>query len=296
MSAALIAVVVVLVAGHMAASLASLRRFDWLVEWRRYVVGTSMPDGALSGRAGLLLIVGLPVLLVGLLQLALHDSLWGLPGFVFATLLLFYCWGPRDLDLDVDAIVAAPDSEQKRDAAASLLHADPVPPLDGHVLVAAVFNGALRRWFGPLFWFFLLGPAGALLYRMIALLGDDAAHDEEPVAQHEDARWLLTALDWPVAQLMTIALALAANFDAVFSAWREWHAGGLRLDTGFLAAAARASVDVEIADDDTDLPDGDAIAASPALLELRDAMSLVWRMLLLWLAVIAIFVIAHLIG
>jgi AmpE protein len=102
-------------------------------------------------------------------------------------------------------------------------------------------------------------------------------------------------LDWPVAQLMTIALALAANFDAVFSAWRDWHAGGVRLDTGFLAAAARASVDVEIADDDTDLPDGDAIAATPALLELRDAMSLVWRVLLLWLAVIAIVVIAHLI-
>jgi AmpE protein len=298
MSATLIAVIVVLLAGHAAQSLAALRRFDWLVEWRRYVTGLSDADGAMNGRGGLALIIGLPVLLVGLLQLALRQPLWGLPWFVFAVLVLFYCWGPRDLDLDVESIVDAPDAAHKREAAASLLQTDPAstsdgPGLDGHALVEGVFNGALRRWFGPLLWFLLLGPAGALLYRVTALLGGDSTHADAPVALREAARWLLSVLDWPVAQLMTVALALAANFDAVFGAWRDWHAGGMRLDTGFLGAAARASVDIEIADDDTDLPDSDALASSPALLELRDAMSLVWRMLLLWLAVIALFVIAR---
>jgi AmpE protein len=303
MSATLIAVIVVLIAGHAVQSLAALRRFDWLVEWRRYVGGQSEAEGALNGRIGLLLVIGLPVLLIGLLQLALRQSLWGVPWFVFAVLLLFYCWGPRDLDLDVESIVDAPDAAHKRDAAANLLSATSSPEsatptsdgsgLDGHVLVEAVFNGALRRWFGPLLWFLLLGPAGAFAYRIIALLAIDPAHADAPIAQREDARWLLSLLDWPVAQLMTFALALAANFDAVFGAWRDWHAGGVRLDTGFLGAAGRASVDIEIADDDTDLPDGSALAATPALLELRDAMSLVWRMLLLWLAVIALFVIAH---
>jgi AmpE protein len=295
-SATLIVVVVVLIAEQAAQSLGALRRFDWLVEWRRYVNGLSDVDGGWNGRAGLLLIVGLPVLLIGLLQLALRQSLWGFPAFVFAVLLLFYCWGPRNLDHDVEAIVDAPDAQRKRDAAASLMQADAVSTLDGHMLVEGVFAGALRRWFGPLFWFLLLGPAGALLYRIGALLGGDATHADMPSVQREGARWLLAVLDWPVAQLMTLALALAANFDAVFGAWRDWHAGGTRLDTGFLGAAARASVDIEIADDDTDVPDGDALAATPALLELRDAMSLVWRMLLLWLAVIALFVIAHFIG
>ena len=231
MSAALIAVIAVLLAGHVAQSLTTLRRFDWLVEWRRYVNGASEPVGALSGRGGLVLVIGLPVLLTGLLQIALRHSLWGIPGFLFGLLLLFYCWGPRDLDLDVDAIVEAPDSEHKREAAASL---SPNPSaatsddvaLDGHALVEGVFNGALRRWFGPLFWFLLLGPSGALLYRITALLGADAAHADAPVVQREDARWLLSVLDWPVAHLMTFALALAANFDAVFGAWREWARGG----------------------------------------------------------------------
>ena len=295
-SATLVAVVAVLIAEQAAQSLGALRRFDWLVEWRRYVGGMSDLDGAWNGRVGLLLIVGLPVLLIGLLQVALRQPLWGLPGFVFALLLLFYCWGPRNLDQDVEAIVDAPDAQRKRDAAANLLQADATSALDGHMLVEGVFAGALRRWFGPLLWFLLLGPAGALLYRIGALLGGDATHADMPSAQHDSARWLLAVLDWPVAQLMTLALALAANFDAVFGAWRDWHAGGSRLDTGFLGAAARASVDIEIADHDTDLADGNALAATPALLELRDAMSLVWRMLLLWLAVLALFVIAHFVG
>ena len=98
-------------------------------------------------------------------------------------------------------------------------------------------------------------------------------------------------LDWPVAHLMTFGLALAANFDNVLGAWRDWHAqGGVRLDTGFLGAAARASVVSELAEEQAYAIDGPAQA--PALLELRDAMSLVWRILLLWLAVLAIFVVA----
>ncbi len=294
MSAALIAIVVVLIAEQGAQALGALRRYDWLVEWRRYVDGLSDANAGWNGNAALMLVVGLPVLLVGLLQLALRHSLWGFPAFVFALVLLFYCWGPRNLDQDVEAIVDAPDAQRKREACSRLVTVDATCALDGHALVEGVFAGALRRWFGPLFWFVLLGPAGALLYRIAALLGADSAHADMPAPQREGARSLLAVLDWPVAQLMTLALALAANFDAVFGAWRDWHAGGARLDTGFLGAAARASVDIEIADHDTDLADGDAIGASPALLELRDAMSLVWRMLLLWLAVLAIVVIARL--
>ena len=294
MSAALTAVVLVLIAEQGAQTLGALRRFDWLVEWRRYIDSLSDANAGWNGNAAMALIVGLPVLLIGLLQIALRHSLWGFPAFVFALVLLFYCWGPRNLDQDVETIVNAPDAQRKREACSNLAVGDATSPLDGHRLVEGVFAGALRRWFGPLFWFLLLGPAGALLYRISALLGNDLAHADMPQAQREAARWLLSVLDWPVAQLMTLALALAANFDAVFGAWRDWHTGGARLDIGFLGAAARASVDIEIADHDTDLADGDALAATPALLELRDAMSLVWRMLLLWLAVLAIVVIARL--
>ena len=48
----------------------------------------------------------------------------------------------------------------------------------------------------------------------------------------------------------------------------------------------------ELAEEDAYAVDGPARA--PDLLELRDAMSLVWRVLLLWLAVLALLVLAGL--
>ena len=121
------------------------------------------------------------------------------------------------------------------------------------------------------------------------------------MATREGARSLLALLDWPVAQLMTFSLALVANFDTVVGAWKDAGGAQLRRGSAFLDAAARASVRSEIAEETRDwIDEGDAPAAAWARLgdlpELRDAMSLVWRILLLWLAVLALFVIAGWVG
>ena len=86
------------------------------------------------------------------------------------------------------------------------------------------------------------------------------------------------------------------NFDSVMGAWREEGAFGLH--GGLLGTAARASVRSEIAEEVADYTES-GVPASTALAEafgelpeLRDAMSMVWRILVLWLAVIALFVIA----
>ncbi|MBP6309394.1 MAG: hypothetical protein KA350_01860, partial [Arenimonas sp.] len=90
-------------------------------------------------------------------------------------------------------------------------------------------------------------------------------------------------------------MALAANFDKVINVVREWYQnGGLRFDYSFLSQAATVSVASELADEAADADDGPA--AAPALLELRDAMSLAWRMLLLWLGLLAVFVLAGLVN
>jgi len=95
-----------------------------------------------------------------------------------------------------------------------------------------------------------------------------------------------------VAQLLILSMALMSNFDAVFNAWRA--AGGMRLqlETDFLGAAARASVNAELAEHVQDYVADGLAPPLQDMPELRDAMSLVWRILLLWLALMALFVIA----
>ena len=291
MALTLIAVVLALVLGHVAPGLVGMRSYDWFIGWLHWLGRLFGGQTAWQGRFGLLLGIGLPVVLIAAVQLLLGDRFYGLPLFAFALAALVYTWGPRDLDLDVDSVIAARDGEARRAAAAALFPEGGEPLIEGPSLVEAVFRCALWRWFGVLFWFLLLGPAGAVLYRLVSLSAQGEGQRVLPPAQSDAARLFVGLLNWPVAHLMTFGLALAANFDGVLAAWRDWHAnGGLRLDTGFLGAAARASVVCELAEEDAYAIDGPAQA--PALLELRDAMSLVWRVLLLWLAVLAIFVVA----
>lgn len=297
MSAVLIAVILVLVLGHAAPQLAALRRYAWFGAWLEGLGARLGAQGVHAAPAGILLSLGLPLLLVGLLQALLYERAYGLPAFVFSVLVLFWCWGPRDLDLDVEAIADAPDADRRRSAASALFEPGVEVRTDAASLVGGVFQGALERWFGVLFWFVLLGPFGAVLYRLAQLGGTRAAAAKLPLAHAAAYARLKQILDWPVAQLVTLGLALAANFDAVLAAWRRWHAEREQpwyaLDTGFLGAAARVSVDCELAEerDETYAVDTPPPPA-PALPALKDAMSLVWRVLLLWLAVLALFVLA----
>ncbi len=290
MSAALIAVVVSLFLGHLfPAALPSLRRYGWFIGWLHWL-GRHTGKEDWPNRAGLLVAVGLPLLLIGAVQFLLDERWYGLPAFFFALLALLYTWGPRDLNLDVEAVIEAREPEARRHAAASLFPEGGEPVVEGPILVEAVFRCALWRWFGVLFWFLVAGAVGAVAYRLISLCAQGEARRSLPEGQRGAARVTLAVLNWPVAQLMTFALALAADFDRVLAAWRDWHAQGVRLDVGFLAAAARASVASELAEEDAYAVDGPAQA--PDLLELRDAMSLVWRILLLWLGLLALFVLA----
>jgi AmpE protein len=297
MSVTLIAVVIALVVGHTMPALTALRRYDWFIAWLEWLGVQAGERQSWRSGWGLVLALAPPLLVVVLLQLAVRGDLYGLLDFLFAVAVLFYAWGPRDLDHDVEAVVAARDAESRRAAAARLFPDRDAPSLDGAALVEAVFRCALWRWFGVLFWFLLLGPFGALLYRLVSLCAQGEARRRLPTEAVDAARATLAVLDWPVAQLMTLALALVGNFDSVLGAWKDAGGAGFTRDADFLAAAARASVRSELAEEvrdytDEGLPATGALAQLGELPELRDAMSLVWRILLLWLAVLALFVVA----
>lgn len=304
MSATLIAIVAALVLAQAAPALAaSVRRYDWYDDWVRWLGARIGDSGLWHGRFAVSAALLPPVLATGLLQLALDDAAFGLPGLLFDIAVLFYVWGPRDLDADVEAVAGARDSIGRREAAAWLWPRAAAPVIEGGALVEAVFRNALRRWFGVLLWFVLLGPAGALGYRLATLSVDGDAAGRFIAEARRGARHLLLWLEWPVAQLMTLALALIGNFDAVLNAWREAGGASLHPDRNFLGAAARASVRCELAEEAADAAADDVhesgISTPPPvsfatddLPELRDAMSLVWRSLLVWLAVLALLVIA----
>ncbi|CAD1787189.1 transmembrane protein [Xanthomonas arboricola pv. juglandis] len=289
----LVAVVVALALGHLApAQVARLRRFEWFGQWLRRLDSHAAERGAWQGRYGVLLAL-LPALLVVLLLQWLLDDVWrGFWALLFGVAVLAWTWGPRDLDRDVEAVIDADAPALRREAISHLQAAGGSVHEDAPSLVEAVVVNGLRRWFAVLWWFLLLGPFGAVLYRLTALAVESPLSVLLPPRNLAGARWLLAALEWPVAQLITVSMALVGNFDTVFRAWRQAHGNRWSLEPHFLGAVARASVSAELREEAHDYTDAGLVPVWRRLPEVRDAMSLVWRVLLLWMVVLALLVIA----
>jgi AmpE protein len=209
---------------------------------------------------------------------------------LFALAVLLYCFGPREFEADLEAILGAPDGAS-REAAAQALADDGTPiAWNAPALGEAIVYAALRRRFAVLLWFFLLGPAGALLYRLAQTLGRDDALRLDPSGRVA-AGYVANALDWLPAQLLTFTLAVVGHWEAVIGAWQRWHSQAAPTSwygagPGFLGAAARADVLIDI-----EAGDGYAEEHGDPLAELRRLRSALLRALLAWLSVVALIVI-----
>lgn len=287
MATSLIAILIVLLSTHAVPDLARYRNFAWL----RGGSGVDPARADSQARLRMFLIAGLILVLVALVQAALHRHWFGLLELAFMVVVLFLCWGPRDLDGDIEAVLKAPDSARRYATAQSLgegVSAQPVS-LGAPALIEASFAAALSRWFGVLFWFALLGPVGAVAYRFVQLFARSPGFAGIVGDQRPTFERVALILDWAPAHLLAWSLALVSDFDATVRAWRDYHLahgqGYFTLDLGFLAYIARAGVNADI-----EAGDGDAELSGDPLVELADAQALLRRALYVWLALIAIIV------
>ncbi len=284
MAIRLLVALIVLGLLHVTPQLARWRSDRLFRQWVKQLGDTSG-----SGR---LLLALLPPLLLCLLIWWLIESTPAadLLQLLFSLVVLLYCFGPREFESDLEAILHAPDPVQRETAAQALSDDGTVIGWNAPELGVAMAYAALRRRFSVLLWFFLLGPAGALLYRLAQTLGrdDSLSLDTE---SHTAARYLANALDWLPAQLLTFTLAVVGHWEAVISAWRRWHllatpTSWYASGPGFLGAAAQADVLIDIV-----AGDGYAEESSDPLVELVRLRGALLRALLTWLSVVALIVI-----
>ncbi len=283
----IVAILIAFALCHFVRELGRFRDARWLNGWVEFARGLFGKLPGWSGVTGFLLVAAPPLIGLLLVDQLLTGLLGSTGAFLLALAVLIYTFGPRDLDVEVAAIIDEQD-EAKRTAALEGLLGGPVPedPIACRErTVEAVFQQALRRWFGVIFWFAVLGIVGAFLYRMVDWLVDgDTVLDPE---QQDLFRRLQQVMDWPAAQMMTLALAISTDFDSVFKAWKHYHDeqghGLFEGDNGFLLAAARSVVLSGHA-----ARDGYADQLSGPMIGLQQAMDLTWRMLGVWLTVLAL--------
>jgi AmpE protein len=283
----IIAILLAFALCHFVRELGRFRQHRWLNGWvdlGNDALG-SLPGW--SGMTGFLVILVVPVIALLLVNEVLMSLMGNTGAFLLALAVLIYTFGPRDLDTDIAAIIALEDEDLRREQLEKLL-GEPAPEdadTCRSAAVEAVFLQALRRWFGVIFWFAVLGVAGAFIYRVVDWLANgDYSLSED---QKEYFVRMQQIMDWPAAQLMTLSLAIATDFDSVFKAWKQYHDeqghGLFEGDNGFLLAAARSVVLTGHA-----ARDGYADQLDGPMIALQQAMDLTWRMLGVWMTVLAL--------
>jgi len=280
---------------HFVRELRHLRRFEWVTSFTKHCNDSLNKFPGWSGPTGFLVILGLPLLAAYLVNSLLFSALGHIGEFLFAIAMLIYTFGPRDLDIDVRKVIHADDDEDQKEALEALL-GGPMPKDEEacqKAAIDAVFSQALKRWFGIIFWFAVLGIYGALLYRLATWLsnGDVGLHDE----QKSLIKRLCQVMEWPVAQLMTLSLAVATDFDSVYRAWRKYHDerghGLFDPNNDFMLTSARTIVKTGHAEND-----GYADQLRGPMASIKLSMDLVWRSLGVWATVLAILLLVNVIA
>lgn len=288
----LIAIFFALGAERLFPAIYALRSYDWLAgysAWLRLRLGVLE-----KGASGVLLVIGPLVLLVGVSYFILHQIQW-LLGFALSVLVLILCLGPRNLDEQVDLYVHAResgDSDGAHRAASDLLHAQVSGPSFhlNRAVTESILVQSNERLFAVLFWFALLPPFGAALYRLSLVLTQSTAKERDASEFAQAAARLQAILDWVPARLVALAFAATGSFVDAVSNWRNskavWAGKWEASNTATLVASGIGALRLH----EEAAPAPEDVQAE--VHEIRSAQALVWRALVMWIVIIALMVLA----
>ena len=190
------------------------RRFDWFHHYTEALHARLAAQSWWDGPLGVLLVIGSVLFGIWLL-----DSMLGgvavIFSQVFAIAVLVLTLGPKDLVQEVENAVTAmqqDDSAALRHAAVPLLGEAVLGVTDEELpaaLQATILLEANRRVFGVLLWFMLLGPLGAVMFRLSSELALQHRGDDGFARVSRD---LYRILIWLPSRLVVLGFALAGSF------------------------------------------------------------------------------------
>ena len=277
----LIAIIIALLVEHFYKPIVQWRDYQWFTKYEQWLYqkleGLSLRDGPV----GVILVFGIIICLVWIITSALYDF-FGLFGFLFATAVLIYCIGPTDLDEDVQDYLNDLENDDAEGAnhKAEKILGETISEEPGVVInkvKEAIFVQGNHRMLGVLCWFVLLGPAGALLFRLSEIHSRTCKVDNSGYA--DACKRLFYILAWLPARISVLGYAIVGNFVDTMSKWQGmsdiWQADNDEL----IIASGLGALKQEEATDKEELD----------ISGIHDALALVKRTLVFWLAVLAIF-------
>ncbi|MFL0801726.1 MAG: regulatory signaling modulator protein AmpE [Agarilytica sp.] len=194
-----------------------LHRDEWFDIWLERINGTV--DSA-SEQAYVFSVVGPVMVFAVLLWFVAQHSYW--PLVPVGVIVLLYSFGRGEFSEIVTEYTQACYKEDWESgiSRAQRLNVDiegiaenDWDTLHQQLLEEAAYRG-FERMFAILFWFFLLGPTGALFYRLSFMFC-------ERVPESGPAKKALWLMEWPAVRVLGLSFAMTGNFAGCMSRWRE---------------------------------------------------------------------------
>lgn len=229
-----------------------------------------------------LVVLMLPLLILIAVASILFSHFWPLY-LLFGILVVLCCLDARDLKIHLSDYFAALSSNNinKTQIEAELFVNHPVSQDKAQITRAVtegVFTRSLTDIFSVIFWFVVLGPFGAVLYRLSAALYQyTEKNDVDLVEIHQHATLLKNILDWIPVRLVALTFALIGHFGPVFALWVDRLGGGLNDNRAFIVDAGLTALNVDTLED-----------FHPDITENYSALGLANRALWTWIIIIAV--------
>lgn len=293
----LIAMLITLGTESLWKSFRGVRPYQWLVDYTAWLWQRVGSERWFGRPAGVVLALAPGVLVVGLIQLALASG----EGFIawliklaFAVAVLIVSIGVRSLEPDLGEYRRALERD---DVDAAYLHVRELlregPPANpgemNRTLIEVMLIRNNERLLAILFWFALIGPVGAVLYRSICQLKGIRQSGNVMSQDFLDSVLRIHAvLDWIPARVTAVCYAVIGSFVEAMQQWRaaaqNWNTDlytGNRLVLINSGLGALRLVNLEAGRGNTTLRD-----------DIIDAEALINRTVIVWLTAFALLTIA----
>lgn len=282
-----VAILISIVLDHFLRHLEHLRAPRWFIIIQEGFSSLTKTKNDVMAAVSALVMVLLPALVIALIDVFLN-GLWLALGFAFSVVVLLFTLGPQDVISQAERYADAldVDDQQTTNAIAGELLGE-ISGMDTATRTEYVAEAVLihvnDRLFAILFWFAVLGPFGAVMYRCAHLLNSNTDGQGESSAFRAAAVRLYGVLAWVPAHLTALAYALAGSFDEAVSGMRDYYkdctASFFEVNSQVLVCTGRGALE-------------HSETAKDSSARIRAAVRLVYRSLLIWLVPLAILTLA----
>lgn len=252
------------------------RFFHWqhLRQWRwflNYEASLNRYIGNWPASLRLLVNILPPILIVGILSSLLSGLFYGILELIFGVVVLLYCLGPENLWVEIYKYIQAANQNDQTGMqhVMQTFHISPDREMGFHeALTRAIFVKANDRIFAVIFWFVILGPLGAMLYRLITIFAERPEWGLSDISHK-----LKQLLDWIPVRIFTFFFALGGHFTEVISSFQKYLTQGPHANDVLLTECGIKALDYK--------------TSSDGIME-KEALQLLDRVFVLGLVVLAI--------